>query len=440
MKRAVRNWENLVAEAKAPLVQSGILELSIRIFGRLAKLAEVPIGELVEYVTGNSEAWDCSEAAAHTLAISVADWDRDLASLDSAILALVDAGIEDAELADSLDTSLTGSLFARQLERYEEAAQKLIRKFITARAARIWEQTTEPQRRGYHAAGIGLTAGNCLDTNMDRLVELLSTAEAAITAADADKASAAIVAFAELVFQIAPFRAPRGLPPTWKEAVLAWMLGQSSAEVIRICGGDGVDFLQEALTYRLPWAMESVRVHANAVSSAGADSINGWAALAVEAGSCDKSVIVTLRSGLNSREAAFAAISSTWAVFEDRAGLREWLASDEVEALSFDEAWPTPQSRHAWLQFYEGENTSDFREWRRVRQRLGVSWFGEPPGADESVILEPSNEGWLVLKPSFELLGRLTEQMTRPRRDVVRATVDDRPDAIVVEWFGPLER
>ena len=439
-RRAVRNWNNLVAEAKAPLVQSGILELSIRVFRRIAELAEVPIRELIEYVTGNSSAWDFSDAAAQSLEISAADWDRDLASLDSAILSLLDAGIEDAELADSLDTALTGSLFSRQVEQYEEAVQKLIRGFLTARAARVWEQTTEPQRRGYHAAGIGLTAGEYLDANLDRLVELLSTAEAAIADADAGAAAASVVAFADLIFQIAPFRAPRDLPAAWKEALAAWMLGQSSAEVIGICDGGGVDLLQEALTYRLPWSMEAVRVHANAVSSEGADAINGWAALAVEAGSCDKSVIVLLRAGLNSREAAFAAVSSTWAVFEDRAGLREWLASDEVETLSFDEAWPTPHSRHAWLQFYEGEVTGGLREWRRERQELAVNWFGKPPEAGEPVILEPSNEGRLVLKPSFELLGQLTDEITRPRRDTIRATVGDRPDTITVEWFGPLDQ
>jgi len=440
-EQAVRKWEKLVDEAKAPLVQSGILELSLNIYGRIAAVAEVPAEELVEYVMGNSSAWDFSDAAAEKLEkVSAADWDRDLASLDAAILALLDAGTKDAELANSLDQALAGSLFARQVEQYQEAEQKLIRGFVTARTARIWAQTTEPQRRGYHAAGIGLTAGQFLDANLQSLVELLGNAETAISESSVDDASSAVVAFAELVFQTAPFRAPKDLPTKWTDALDAWMRGKSSADVIGICDDDGVDLLQEALTYRLPWAMEAVRVHASAVSCEGSDAITGLAALAVEAGSCDKSVIVLLRAGLNSREAAFEAVRSTGATFEDRAGLMMWLGSDKVEAFHADETWPTSESRHAWRQFYEGEAEGDRRKWSREMQRLRVKWDGESPGVGQHVVVEPVDGGGRVLTPSFEPLGSLVTALKRPRRNVVRAIVGETPDTVDVEYFGPTQR
>lgn len=432
--RAMRNWDNLVDEAKAPLVQSGILELSLNIYGRIAEVAEVPVEELVEYVMGNSRAWDFSNAAAEKLELSGADWDRDLASLDAAILALLDAGTDDAELSDSLDGALAGSLFARQVEQYQEAKQKRIRGFVVARATRVWAQTTEPQRRGYQAAGIGLMAGQFLDANLQKLVELLGSAEVAISASNIDDASSAVVAFAELVFQTAPFRAPKDLPAKWTEALDAWMRGKSSADVIGICDDDGVDLLQEALTYRLPWAMEAVRVHASAVSCEGADGIAGLAALAVEAGSCNKSAIVLLRAGMNSRETAFEAVRSTDATFEDRAGLMMWLRSGEVEALHADENWPTPQSRHAWLQFYEGETNGDGRKWSRETQQLRVKWDGEPPEVGEHVVIEDG----LLLTPAFEPLGSLVSTLKRSRQDVVRATVGEEQDTIEVEYFGPI--
>lgn len=397
----------------------------------------MPIEELVEYVMGNSPAWDFSDAAAEKLKISAADWNRDLASLDAAILALLDAGTDDAELANSLDQALAGSLFARQVQQKKEAKQKLIRGFVTARAARIWTQTSEPQRRGYHAAGIGLTAGQFLDANLQSLVELLGNAETAISESNVDDASSAVVAFAELVFQTAPFRAPKDLPAKSTEALDAWLRGKSSADVIGICDDDGVDLLQEALTYRLPWAMEAVRVHASAVACDGADAITGMAALAVEAGSCDKSVIVLLRASLKSREAAFEAVRSTGATFEDRAGLMMWLRSDEVEAFHADEAWPTPQSRHAWLHSYEGEAKGDRRKWSRETQRVRVKWAGEPPDVGEHVVVEPVDGGGLVLTPSFEPIGSLVRALKRPRRDVVRATVGEKPDTVDVEYFGP---
>ena len=215
------------------------------------------------------------------------------------------------------------------------------------------------------------------------------------------------------------------------------MHGVSSAEVIRICEDDGVDLLQEALTYRLPWAIEAVRVHANAVSFEGAASITGLAALAVEAGSCDRSVILLLRAGLNSREAAFQAVESTGAAFENRAGLMTWLASGEVQALHADESWPTLQGRHAWLQFFEDETKGTRRSWSRETQSLRVKWAANPPAVGEHVLVEPSDGGGLVLTPSFKLLGILETPMKRSRVDVVRATVSDKPDIVDVEYFGP---
>jgi superfamily II DNA/RNA helicase len=435
--QVIRRWEKLVDEAKAPLVQSGILKLSLNIFARVAEVAGCPVEELVEYVLGNSRAWDFSDAAAQKLDIGAIEWDRDLASLDASILALLDASTEYSQLATSLDQALSGSLFTRQVEQHQEAEYRLISGFVTARAARIWAHTTEPQRRGYHSAGIGLTAGQFLDANLQRLIELLGNVEAAISDSNVDDASSAAVAFAELVFQTAPFRAPKVLPAKWTQALEAWMRGKPSSQVIGICDDDGIDLLQEALTYRLPWAMEAVRVHANAVSFEGSEAITGIAAQAVEAGSCDKSVIVLLRAGLNSREAAFVAVSSSGAVFEDLAGLEVWMRSDVIQKLHADKAWPTPQSRHAWLDFYEGKINGVDRSWSRERQVVRVKWDVQAPDIGQHVVVEPVDEGWLVLGPTFDPLGSLVKALNRPRRDVVRATVGAKPNTVDIEFFGP---
>ncbi|MEZ4227259.1 MAG: hypothetical protein R3B13_40340 [Polyangiaceae bacterium] len=60
------------------------------------------------------------------------------------------------------------------------------------------------------------------DANLQALVELLGNAETAILESNLDDASSA-VAFAELVFQTAPFRAPKDLPAKWTDALGAWM-------------------------------------------------------------------------------------------------------------------------------------------------------------------------------------------------------------------------
>jgi len=439
VKRALRNWDQLVTAAKAPRVASGLLLLAMKIYKRIGETAGVSFEEVVDYITGHAEAWDFDVYAAGNVEVTASEWDRDVASLDSAILALLDAETAEGNLELALDGVLEGSLFSRQLAHQEKNIQDLLRGFIAVRAHRIWSQTDALRRKGYHAAGIGLCAGQFLDENLTTLVGLLVVAEAAIAEADASGTSKVVVEFAELVFHTAPFRAPGEMPKRWKEALLAWMEGQPAAEVVAICEGDGVDLLQEALTYRLPWAMEAVRVHAAAVGQEGSDELHGLAALAVEAGSANLSVITLLRNGLSSREAAIVATATTNASFDDRAGMLKWLGSDEVEGRSTEDDWPTEQSRHAWVQFYDGETKGDRRRWKRSTQRVRVEWSHEPPTLGTHVILEPNagGAGGLVLSPDYVQMGIVKSSLRSPRRTIVDARVGDQPGTVMVEFFGP---
>src|SRR5205814_1586928 len=155
-------------------------------------------------------AWDFTELESDP-EVTAADWDRDVASLDSAILALVDADTETNDLAGALDGVLEKSLFARQLEHYEEVSQTLIRRFVAARAESIWRRTNVLQRKGYHAAGVGLSAGQFLDANLSELVKLLVLIEAGVTANVPDLVADATLEFAVRVLHVAPFRPPKGL-------------------------------------------------------------------------------------------------------------------------------------------------------------------------------------------------------------------------------------
>lgn len=223
----------------------------------------------------------------------------------------------------------------------------------------------------------------------------------------------------------------------WQEALKAWIQGYSSSEVIGICGRDGVNLLQEALTYRLPWAMEAVRVHASAVSEGDSGSITGLAALAVEAGSSNQSVILLLRSGLSSRDAAVVAVASTNATFKDRAGMLIWLDSDLVKERTNDDSWPTDKSHHAWIQFYQGNATEDRQKWKRERQQIAVEWTSAPPIIGTHVVLESIDGKGLVMSPSYSPLGTFTARLNHPRRDIVEARVAEMLNTIAVEYFGP---
>ena len=431
----VQQWNNLVARAKGPAIASGLLQLAVLIYNRIAVAAGIPLGEVVEYVTGHGDAWNFSDSLADQAGVKVADWERDIASLDAAILALLDVGIEEAHLDAELNTALEGSLFSRQLAHQEQSMQVLLRRFLVARSRRIWTQTSASQRRGYHVAGVGLRAGQFLDANIANLVAILLRAETTVVIGDLTAAADAIVDFAQLVFQTEPFRPSRAMPTDWEHVLRRWIEGRPASEVVGIGADDGVDLLQDALSYRLPWAMEAVRVHATAVDQAGAEQIHGHAAMAVEVGSANRSVIMLLRSGLNSREAAAVAVATTGAVFIDRTGMFEWLRSEQVDLFTSADDWPTAQSRHAWLQFFDNKKKGTRLGWTREIQVVQVDWFGDVPDAGTPVVIEPDTG--LVLTPDLVRLGVLKSVLRRLRHDIVNARVTDGMGTVSVEYFEP---
>jgi hypothetical protein len=437
--RALRNWEQLVSAARAPSVASGLLLLAIKIYTRIAQVAGVSLGNVVDYITGNANAWDFDSYSLDNLEISDTEWDRDIASLDSAILVLLDAETADDDIEPALEHVLEGSLFARQLAQKEEIVQSLLRGFIAARTHRIWSQTRVMQRKGYHAAAIGLNAGLFLDSNLTTLVDLLIRAETAIAEGDAAIAAQMVIEFAELVFRVTPFRAMSTMPSRWKDALQAWIEGRPAVDVMCICESGGVDLIQQAFAYGLPWAMEAVRVHASAVGQEGSEQIQGLAALAVESGSTDPSVITLLRNGLNSREAAIVAVKTTGSSFVDRDGMLIWLGSDYIKERSAEDDWPTEQSRHSWLQFYERRTNNYRQKWIRETQQLRVEWFGDAPNSGSHVVIEPNANltGSLVLSPDFVQLGVIKSILRMSRRFIMDARVSDKPEAIIVEYFGP---
>jgi hypothetical protein len=434
---AVRNWDELVARAKAPQVVSGILHLALNIFARIARKADIDVADVVDYVTGQGTSWDFDADKEAQVATNATAWNRDVASLDAALLALLDGNTEGNAIDAELERVLEGSLFSRELAREEAQYQEMLRAFVSARARKIWSETTSAQRKGFHSAGVGLSAGKFIDANLALLVAHLAQAEASILLGDGTGVGDAVVAFADLVFQIAPFQAPKELPSRWQDALRAWLASAPSSDILGLCDGEGVDLIQEALAYRLPWAMEAVRVHALAVEHENAEALTGRAALAVEAGSSNISVVTLVRAGLGSREAAATAVESTGASFSDRGGMLEWLNSDEVQELSKDEEWPTERSRSAWLRFYEGEWRGDRSAWKRERRRIRVNWSNEAPSPGTSVIIEPSvgTHGG-VLTPDFQLLGLLRAKPPRPRSDIVDARAGEE-GAVEIEFFGP---
>lgn len=438
--RAVNRWKGLISSSGNIRAISGLLELTVAISSALAQSADIPFQEVATYLASNAEAWNPQPTSNVADPSMVNQWESDIASLDSFILALIEPEIDAIAIDGAMSQALSGSLFERSLKYRDQVQQAVLPRLVAERARRIWGGTNEMQRRGFRLSGIGYQAGANLDAEMSRLLTLLIEAENAILGANVQRLIDAVSEFADVVCQVAPFRPQRGMPNQWQDALSAWLGGSSASSVVSILGSDGVDFIQDALTYRLPWAMEAVRVHAGALGMPAADELQGLAAMATGVGSHEISVIILVRSGLKSREAARMAVESTGAAFQDRSGMEAWLASEVVQINSRNPDWPSSLTHHEWRSFYDHHTQRHRQRWSRETSYLSVNWHGSPPDSGADVVLEWNSEqgSVTVLSPDYRELGTMQTPLDKPSRYIVRVKVGTNVDQIAVDSFGPV--
>jgi hypothetical protein len=106
-----------------------------------------------------------------------------------------------------------------------------------------------------------------------------------------------------------------------------------------------------------------------------------------------------------------------------------------VKALTNASDWPTSQSRHACLQFFNSRTNDDRTKITRQILVVRVEWFIGAPPINTYVVVEPSAK--LVLKTDLVRLGILKTDLSIQSRDIVNAWVGDKLDTVVIEYFGP---
>ena len=412
----LRKWRRLVRQSGTKTVTSGLLTLLIQMCERIAERNGVSIGDVLDYVTSNENAWTLDPLVGDRNQPDDDDWARDLASLDAAILALIEAATDITLIEANLVQALLGSLFEKSLAKRSLEEQRTVPKLIAERARIIWAGTNEEERRGMYFSGVGYRTGIFLRSHIENLVSLLLAAEKAMNERAIGIFAETVISFAEYVFQHAPFVPEKKLPEMWQSGLDAWLKGRSGYEVVEILGGEGVFALQDAFTYRLPWAMEAVRVHAGAVGAPGADEVTGIAARATGVGCSDLSVIALIRHGFRSRAGAQVAVATTGATFTDRKDMEAWLDTEEVRDRQGDPLWPTPQTRHEWEQFIEYQHNRGNRRWHREVVTMNVNWFSAAPDGGTDVLVEqiPTGQVGIVLSPDFVIWG------SHKRRLIVR--------------------
>ena len=381
------DWQELVSNQAGREMESGLLRLVAALLSRMIKkLGSSDAGQLVEYVAGQA-AWEFPALASESTE-EAGDarqrWERHLASLDTAIFSLLgDTFVLDAEVETKLDEILVASLFQRRLARYNEDVRKLLPAGLHARAKYIWRNSTPTQRRGYFLAGVGLAAGKALDARSPELERLLLAANVNIGLGDQEEAVAAITAFAEIAFDIVPFR-PEKLIDGWKPLLRRWLLGEPVSEASSRGNDESVQFIEQAFIYNLPWAMEAVRVRAEAHEDLFSDEVKlsdyprAHAVAALETGTLVVPAAILIQAGFGSRQAAIQAVTSTGANFDSMRGLMAWLASDEVQALSASPNWPTPESHALWLDFHGPGGAQAVQAWAATEYTSPIAWQGVP--------------------------------------------------------------
>src|SRR5579883_1522154 len=179
-----KNWEALINDLGARNMESGLIQLIAALLSRMSARIGGDVDHLTEYVVNNAAAWTFPEIANETAEArekAVVDWERHIATLDTAILSLIgENDVPDGGIEAALDDILQSSLWHRRLQRYNDVSRRALKAGLVSRSRLIWNQSTAIRRRGYFLAGVGLAAGHALDAIASEANPLLIRAKAAI--------------------------------------------------------------------------------------------------------------------------------------------------------------------------------------------------------------------------------------------------------------------
>ena len=440
-------WVTLIEDLGARELESGLAQLIQSLLLRMHARIGGDLNRLVDYVVNNAEPWTFPEIPnekPHKRERASEEWERNITTLDTAILSLIgEADVPEDGIEAALDAILQSSLWQRRLLRTDDASRNAYRAMLLTRSRFIWARSTPAARRGYFLAGLGLEAGHALDAVAPSANVLLVQANAALLMSDPETAIEAITALAESLFDFYPFT-PDPFPDDWKAILRSWLLGQSLAETIAGQEGDALRFIEGGLIYRLPWAMEALRVRASAngdiVGQFGLtldDYELGLAVPAVETGTMNRSASILIQAGFNSRLAAIKVVDKTGALFTTQRELREWLRSPMITALSAQPDWPTTETKAMWLDFAQHFMPRDDRTWAERNYRANAQWYGIPAPPGVPLYLHHWNGRPMLLSADGAALGVLNHPLNPDRRGLVHATASTQPGTVDVSYLGP---
>lgn len=421
----LREWIKLVASARHRSLESGLLQIINAILVKLSERGILDREDAFEYLANSREPWNADEAVGED---DVSEPMSHLVEkLDATVFGLIEAlDADSSDLPKLLDEALHGSLWARQLARRGDGIElkDWHVRLLEARARLIWGTTTPAARRGHFAMGVGLETGLALDAMADELGALIDRADIATLPGDEEELVTCLIALAERLLVMRPFipEAKNALPGNWRDLLRMWVTGVD----VNTIGTANMGVVEDAFTYRLVWALEALRTRRVALGWS-PDIIPGGAAAALEAGVPRMMMAMLIRAGLPSRRAAMAAVTQGHAMFVDLPGMREWLESDQIAALTAQEDWPTAETAALWRRFRTetlggGARTIDTSE---ITLSLDAGQ-PRPPEGIYRVEISADGDAW-VCTPDFRRIAKLRRRGHDPHGGLISArfTQDD---------------
>ena len=444
-------WRELIANQARRQMESGLLRLLSVLLARMQKkLGNKNIDHLVDYVVNNAKAWEfpsVTDESAEVAELENSRWEQFLTSLDTAVLSMLgEQEVETVDIEGAIDKLLSSSLFERRLRRQSKPIQRAILAGLNSRAKYIWTRTSALQRRGYFLAGVGYNTGSHLDAIAAKATPLLITANGAILASDEKLAIEALTELANYIFAIPTFR-PDPLPSNWKKILSAWLEGRPIHGAVTGDPDAILQFVEGGLVYRLPWGLEALRVHGLAnnyqpdIGLTLEDFELRLAAAAVETGSLNRCATLLMQAGFTSRIAAIKVVTETKPSFDSGYELNKWLNSHEIDDLSADDNWPTPESSLLWRTFRANYAAKKERKWRRQILSATVEWTTDDmPMQGTPVHLFQARSGELsVHGADFNPLGYVTSKINPSYAGLFVATVSGNPATLDLVYYGPTD-
>ena len=293
-------------------------------------------------------------------------------------------------------------------------------------------------------AGVGFSTGQDLDNVSEKANELLIWANAAILEEQQDLFISTITALAKIVFGIYPFN-PNPFPEDWREILRRWLQGEAIAQDDVKVNEDTLRFIENGLIYKLPWALDAIRVRAQAngdkVDGMSIDDFElGLAVPAIETGTMNVSAAILMQAGFTSRLTAIKVANDTEAKFTNSSELKAWLDSEVVDRFSEDSNWPTPESHTLWKEFRENFAPHKERTWSVRSSVLPVSWLDgvEAPDKDTILILQIFEDGpSLIMSACFDILGEIDGQFSTVPSGLMRLFMGNNANEVCYEYYGP---